>query len=181
MSIVAGHLFEFHYPSVEVIDKIKSFIASKLSSNPVFQQNLTVLRDENNEIRWFDREGVIGFHADSDGFLFHRSENREIFDPLVEDGTCSKVVLTYWPDGDLDVEAVICEKSQEGLNRWFHSFSIDDIHDVALESWFENGKGGDDDFESEWEENGEELITEFVQGEIDDFSPRFHGDWEKID
>ena len=181
MSIVAGHLFEFHYTSEEVIDKIKSFIASKLSSNPVFQQNLTVLRDENNEIRWFDREGVIGFHADSDGFLFHRGENRGIFDPLLEDGTCSKVVLTFWPDGDLDVEAVICEKSQEGLNRWFQSFSIDDIHDAALESWFENGKGGDDDFESEWEENGEELITEFVQGEIDDFSPWFHGDWEKID
>lgn len=180
MSIVAGHLFEFHYTSEKVIDKIKSFIASKLSSNPVFQQNLTILRDENNEIRWFDREGVIGFHADSEGFLFHRSENRGIFDPLVEDGTCSKVVLTFWPDGDLDVEAVICEKSSEGLNHWFQSFVIDDIRDAALDSWFENGKGSDDDFEEEWEANGDELITEFVQGEIDDFSPRFHGDWEKI-
>ena len=181
MSIVAGHLFEFHYASEEAIEKIKSFIAAKISSSPVFQQTLTVLRDENNEIRWFDKEGVIGFHADSDGFLFHRGEDRGMFDPLVEDGTCSKAVLTYWPDGGLDVEAVICEKSSGGLNHWLQTFAIDDIRDAALENWFEEGRGSDEDFEAEWEENGEELISEFVQSEIEDFSPRFHGNWEKMD
>lgn len=57
-----------------------------------------------------------------------------MFDPLVEDGTSSKAVLTYWPDGGLDVEAVICEKSSDGLNHWFQAFSIDDIRDAALEN-----------------------------------------------
>ena len=181
MSVVAGHLFEFYYDSAESIEKIKSFIVSKISSSPVFQQTLTVLRDENEEIVWFDKEGVIGFHADSGGFLFHRGEDRKMFDPLVEDGTCSKAVLSYWPDSGLDVEAVICEKSSDGLTYWLQTFPIDDIRDAALDNWFEEGRGSDEDFEVEWEENGEELISEFVQSEIEDFSPRFHGNWEKMD